>query len=137
MSAIHVAKLALALQESIMNKEFEGKSPVVIITKGMEILEDIPELMGTTKKEILIKAIERIANGKDGISGTEDDLITQEQMNILKIMIDNNIVEGLINVIYDAARGKFNISKAIVLANNAGTTCIPKCIEMIFRSKQK
>ncbi len=136
MSALLIAKLALSLQESIINKEFEGKSPVVIITKGMELLSDVPELMGTTKKEILIKAIERIAHGKDGIVGTDDDLISQEQMNILKIMIDNNIVEGIINVIYDASRGKFNIGNALTLANNAGTTCIPKCVEMLFKSKK-
>lgn len=130
-NALLIAKLALSLQEAIVNKEFEGKSPIKIITKGMELLNEVPELMGTTKKMILIQVIERIASGKDGIMGTDDDLLSKEYINVLRSILEHNIIEGIIDVVVDAAKGKFNIGKAVSLAENV----YPKCLDVFFKSK--
>jgi hypothetical protein len=132
-NAILIAKLAVSLQESIVNKEFVGKSPVMIITKGMELLNEVPELMGTTKKTILIQIIERIASGRDGIIGTDDDIISKEYVDMLTVMLENNIIEGIIDVVADATKGKFNIGKAATLAQNVSTSVYPKCLQMLFK----
>ena len=131
-NAILIARLALSLQESIVNKDFDNKSPILIIAKGMEILNEVPELMGTTKKQILIEAIERIASGKDGILGTDDDVLSVAHLGMIKILIDNNLIGGLIDVIADASKGKFNIAKV----GTAAATCVPQCFQLFFAKKQ-
>lgn len=132
-NALLIAKLAISLQESIVNKEFEGKSPIVLIAKGMELLNDIPELIGTTKKNILIEIIQRIASGRDGIIGTDDDIISKEYVDMIRSVLELNIVDGLIDVIADASNGKFNIGKAVTLVENVSYM---KCFENCF-SKPK
>lgn len=132
-NALLIAKLALSLQESIVNKEFEGKSPIAIVTKGMELINDVPELLGTSKKNILIQVIERIAAGKDNVLGTDDDLLSKETVEIFRLILDNHIIEGIIDVVVDASKGKFHIGKAAALAQNVGSsTVIPKCFEKCF-----
>lgn len=127
-NALLIAKLAISLQESIVNKEFEGKSPIVLIAKGMELLNDIPELIGTTKKNILIEIIQRIASGRDGIIGTDDDIISKEYVDMIRSVLELNIVDGLIDVIADASNGKFNIGKAVTLVENVSyMKCFEKC----------
>lgn len=105
----------------------------MLITKGMELLTEVPELMGTTKKTILIQVIERIASGKDGLINTDDDLISKDYLDILRSILDNNIIEGIIDVISDASKGKFNIGKAATVIENASHL---KCFESCF-SKPK
>ena len=134
-NALLIAKLALSLQESIINKEFEGKTPIAIIAKGMELLNDIPELMGTTKKVILVLIIERIASGKDGIIGTEDDILSIEYVNVLRSLLENNIIDGIIDIVCDASNGKFNIGKAATIVQNVSTSIYPKCFEDFFKPK--
>jgi hypothetical protein len=131
-NALLIAKLALSLQSSIVNKEFEGKSPVMIITKGMELLNDVPELMGTTKKTILIQVIERIASGRDGIIGTDDDLISKEYLDVIRSIVELNILGGIIDVIADAAKGKFHIGKAAAVVENVSSM---KCLDAFFKPK--
>lgn len=132
-NALIIAKLALSLQESIINKEFEGKSPIAIVTKGMELINDVPELLGATKKNILIKVIERIAAGKDNVLGTEDDLLSKDTIEIFHLIVDNHIIDGIIDVVVDASKGKFHIGKAAALAQTvASSSVVPKCFEKCF-----
>jgi hypothetical protein len=134
-NALLVEKLAVALKEAIVNKEFENKSPIFVVSKGMEILNRVPELTGGTKKRILITAIERIAHGRDGVAGTEDDLLPVEYVQMLKVIIENNIVEGLIDIISDASKGRFDVIKATDFVKTAGSTCVPECLRIIFAKK--
>lgn len=134
-NALLVEKLAVALKEAIVNKEFENKSPIFVISKGMEVLNRVPELTGGTKKRILVSAIERIAHGRDGIAGTDDDLLPVEYVQMLKVIIENNIVDGIIDIISDASKGRFDISKAADFAKTAGSTCVPECFQIIFAKK--
>jgi hypothetical protein len=130
-----IEKLAVALKEAIVNKEFENKSPIFVVSKGMEVLNRVPELTGGAKKRILVSAIERIAHGRDGIPGTDDDMLPVEYVQILKVIIENNIVDGLIDIISDASKGRFDIIKATDFAKAAGSTCVPECFRIIFAKK--
>lgn len=113
------------MANSLHKKEVDAKSPVHIISKGMELLAALPEIMGVTKKELLIKALDHLVSGKDGIVGTDDDIITEEYVRILRMMIDNNIVDEIITVIKDASKGKYNLQSAITHS----ASCIPHCVE--------
>lgn len=136
MDNIVVAKVALLLQESILKKEIDGKSPMVIITKGMELMETFPNMKGPEKKDLLIKVIQRISAGKDGIVGTEDDIIPKECVDALQTILDKNLLEGVVGVISDAARGKFNLNKAMVVTEDVKKVCLPACLALFSRKSK-
>ena len=72
---------------------FKGKkiNYTTLIVNGMEIIEQNKKLDGSIKKKYLIIAIGELAKGIDNISGTEDDIISLENMIILKKLIDENL----------------------------------------------
>lgn len=136
MDNIVVAKVALLLQESILKKEINGASPMTIVTKGMELMETFPNMSGAQKKELLTKVIERVAAGKDGIVGTDDDIIPKECVEALKLMLEKQLLEGIVSVISDAARGKFNLNKAMVVTEDVKKICLPACFALFSRKSK-
>lgn len=136
MDNIVVAKVALMLQESILKKEINGSSPMVIVTKGMELMETFPNMTGPQKKDLLVKVIQRVAAGKDGVVGTEDDIIPKECVEALQTMLDKNLLEGVVGVISDAARGKFNLNKTVEVAQEVQKVCLPACLALFSRKSK-
>ena len=84
-----------------------------LIIMIMEIIEEIYLLdkHDVNKKIILIEVLERISKGTDGISGTEDDLISKNTVDVIKKILENRLVEGIINTIVRASKGLININK--------------------------
>jgi len=136
MDNIVIAKISLLLQESILKKEIDGGSAMMIITKGMELMQTFPNMTGTQKKEVLIKVIQRLAAGKDGIVGNEDDIIPKECVEALQIFLEKNLLEGIVGVISDAARGKFNLQTTVAVAEDVKKVCLPMCLSF-FSPKKK
>jgi len=99
------------LKESIKDKKINIVNYTIVIISTMEIIEKYKDLNGNLKKKYLIMAIEDIAKGDDGIVGTADDLISKENVVILKNLIDQNILSDLIDIISDASKGLFDINK--------------------------
>lgn len=99
------------LKESIKDKKINIVNYTIVIISAMEIIEKYKDLNGNLKKKYLIMAIEDIAKGDDGIVGTSDDLISKENVVILKNLIDQNILSDLIDIISDASKGLFDINK--------------------------
>jgi hypothetical protein len=95
-------------------KFFKGKkiNYTTLIVNGMEIIEKNKKLDGSIKKKYLIIAIGELAKGIDNISGTEDDIISLENMIILKKLIDENLLEDMIDIIADVSKGLFDINKS-------------------------
>jgi len=95
-------------------KFFKGKkiNYTTLIVNGMEIIEKNKKLDGSIKKKYLIIAIGELAKGIDNISGTEDDIISLDNMIILKKLIDENLLEDMIDIIADVSKGLFDINKS-------------------------
>jgi hypothetical protein len=95
-------------------KFFKGKkiNYTTLIVNGMEIIEKNKKLDGSIKKKYLIIAIGELAKGIDNISGTEDDIISLENMIILKKLIDENLLEDMIDIIADVSKGLFDINQS-------------------------
>ena len=136
MDNVIVAKVAVFLQEAILKKEIDATSPMRIVAKGMEFMETFPNMTGIQKKDLLIKVLGRVAAGKDGIVGNADDIIPKECMEGLTYMLEKNLVGSVVSVISDAAHGKFNLNKTLVVAQDVKKVCLPSCLAL-FSKKDK
>jgi hypothetical protein len=78
----------------------------------MELVETL-KLLNTklNKKDIVIRVLERIAKGVDGVQGNTDDIISQHTMTTIKMLLDNSLAESFINAIIKATKKKVKINK--------------------------
>ena len=128
MDKVIASKIAILLQEGILKGEISKDSPMKLIAKGMEMLETFPNMKGEEKKALLVKVIEKIAAGADGIAGTDDDIIPVAVVDALKTMLEKDLVGDIIQVIASAARGEFNLQQAKLVAvetANVAKSCVP------------
>lgn len=105
-------QITFALEEHVRSTNGLAK-PMEIIGVGMQFIERYSHLTGAEKKELFIKALEYIANGKDGVAGTDDDVIPKKTVDTIKMLLDNGIVEQTIDLVSDIAKGKYDINKTI------------------------
>ena len=82
-----------------------------IISMIMEIAEKIFLHDSIAKKNLVLSIIERISKGLDGIEGTSDDIISQETMNTIRVLLQNNLIEGIINGLIKVSKQLFNFNK--------------------------
>lgn len=100
---------------------------MAIIGKGMELMGSFETMSGPEKKKYLIKAIEMVARGKDGVFGTEDDLIPENTAKTLMMLLEQNLVEDTIHLIADAATGKLNVGQM----KKVGHGCFMVCMSFL------
>jgi hypothetical protein len=107
-------KLIQHISEQLFSKQTAVKiaGAYDIIIMIMELVETI-KLMSTklSKKDIVIRVLERIANGVDGVKGTNDDIISQQTMTTIKILLDNSLAEKFIDAIVNATKKKIKLNK--------------------------
>jgi hypothetical protein len=82
-----------------------------IISMIMEIAEKIFLRDPIAKKNLVLSIIERISKGLDGIEGTSDDIISQETMNTIRVLLQNNLIEEIINGLIKVSKQLFNFNK--------------------------
>jgi hypothetical protein len=93
------------------NKEkLKSASAFDIIVMIMELLE-VGLVAHINKKEVAIAVLERVSKGFDGIEGTSDDLISQDTIKMIKSILENNLINGIIDTIVKASKKLFNINK--------------------------
>jgi hypothetical protein len=99
---------------SVLKNNIKGKTInyTEIIITAMEIIDKYENLTGSLKKSYIMIAIDNISRGNDRMIGTEDDLISQENVIILKNLIEQNILSDLIDTIVIATKGKIDINKS-------------------------
>lgn len=97
------------------NKQELIANPVAFVAHCMRILnteETWASVKGAAKKDMLLQALDKVANGKDGVAGTEDDVLPAAFVDAVKLMLERNLVSQMIDVIADAAKGRFDAPKA-------------------------
>lgn len=105
--------LIAKILSAISAKTVVISNPYDIIITGMTILEKYPLMTGEQKQTMLIKALDALAKGPDGVSGTPDDVIPASIIKALDIMLENNLVPSVITIISDASKGKFDINLTV------------------------
>ena len=58
-------------------------------------------------------------------------------MDMLKVILDNNLTDGIIGVIADTAHGKFNINKAVDVAKAVAPVCLPLFSKCFSKEKKE
>lgn len=105
-----------AIVDQVYKQLFESKdklksaSAFDIIIMSMELVET-GLVAHINKKEVVVAVLERISKGFDGIEGTSDDLISQDTIKMIKSLLDNALIEGVIDTIVKASKKLFNINK--------------------------
>ena len=122
------------LLETVVNKQIPANSAMSIIAKGMELMETFPNMNGEQKQSLLMSVIEKVAAGSDGILGTADDILSKETVETLRLILEKNLLTDITHLISDTAKGKFNINKAIQVAQTANTICLP-LLSQCFKKK--
>jgi hypothetical protein len=62
-------------------------------TNSIELIRLVKEYVKRT--ELIVPTLERIAAGQDGISGTDDDLISQDVIQDIKSLMRLRVVEHI------------------------------------------
>lgn len=130
-----VDQLVFELQDFLSNNPSEV-NPTMIIAKAMELVERVKGLSGPEKKDLVLKVIFIVAKGKDGVEGTDDDIISKDVMDNVRILVDKNLVSDVVDVIVSAANGKFDIMRTVQLAQDT-TVVATGCFHALFGKKKK
>lgn len=109
--------LVQKLMATLANRKVPITSAMDLLRFAMEIADTFPKLSGRDKKARVIEALQVIAAGKDGISGTKDDLIPVRVMQGLKSFIeDEDLLKDAIDLIIAATKGHLDMNKALNVA---------------------
>lgn len=104
--------IANQILAAIQAKSIDASSAISIIVKSMEIVETFPaDLEGADKRHLVVRAIEIIAAGKDGVAGTADDLIKPDVVAALKLLVASDLVGDIVDNIVRAVRGYVKVHK--------------------------
>jgi hypothetical protein len=104
-----VREVQIAIVNAIQKKTLDISSALRLVVDCMKIVEQIPTCQGKDKKAILLKCLQEIAKGNDGVAGTDDDVIGKDVMNALSILLNENIIDDVVEFIIDVSKGKLNI----------------------------
>jgi hypothetical protein len=83
--------------QTVLSACTKEAKPIDIIKSGVNVLNGKPSIEKHFKKEILKSVIERIAQGKDGIAGTEDDRLSPQTVDILMTLVNSEVVDYVID----------------------------------------
>lgn len=116
-----VETISTIVGELLVNLKVNNRSlndAVEIISLCMELVDKYPDLSGPEKSALVIKVLEEICKGQDGVVGTSDDLIPANIMEILKSILSLGIVQSIIDQIIKASKGQLNINNAIAVGKS-------------------
>ena len=91
----------------VINKDAK---PVDIIKTGIDVLQSKP-IDKQLKKTIIKAVINKIAHGKDGIAGTEDDRLSAHTVMVLVMLLESEMIDVVIDGIVATIKKKQNIFK--------------------------
>lgn len=116
-------EVSLEIRKAIESKELNIQSAMTIVKKGMELMDKYKHLSGKEKKDLLIKVLDNISAGNDGIIGTDDDILPQETVAAMRTILDGKLIEDIIDTMISVARGDINIEKISNVAEKSTTVC--------------
>lgn len=64
-------------------------------------------LTGREKLSAVVRMVEEVAKGADGVAGTDDDLVPVPVVTALRAMVEHGILAATVSAIVDAAKGSF------------------------------
>jgi hypothetical protein len=81
--------------------DFNVDNALDVLKLLIQLSDKYYTLSGKQKKQLVISVFEDLASGPDGILGTGDDLLPQYVVYSMRVMIESNLVESTIDLIYE------------------------------------
>ena len=72
---------------------------------AVDIIVAITKAAGS--KQEAIEALQKLARGQDGVTGTDDDVIPQQVVDVLAFLIENDVASDIVNLVATGAVGTF------------------------------
>lgn len=98
-------EIALAVRKALESKVLDAGSAMSIVRKGMELLNMYPALKGTEKKAVLIRVLEQVSAGNDGVLGTDDDLLPEPTLKAIKSLLDGDLIGDIVDTFVALTKG--------------------------------
>jgi hypothetical protein len=92
---LHNAATKLAMSD------FSVDSALDVLKLLIQLSDKYYTLSGMQKKQLVISVFEDLASGPDGVLGTADDLIPQYIVYSMRVMIESNLLESTIDLMYE------------------------------------
>jgi hypothetical protein len=96
---IDIPILETKIHDAIVNSEI-AIAPMAIIKYLMKLVDLDNTLSGLEKKELVIKILEKICAGKDGIMGTDDDLVSEHIVEGITALIRSGVIDEVITLLH-------------------------------------
>ena len=122
----------------IKNENVEINDAIDLLRSLIFIIEDFGHFSGFEKKELVIKLLEDIAAGNDGILNTDDDVIPSYILKSLKLLIESDLVSSTIDLICEVTHTKKCCSLICYLRqlfccfSCCFSCCLPRCLPCCF-----
>lgn len=108
-------RLLRHVSERLVSPDCKTENALDILKVLMQMVDKYNHLTKQEKKQLIIQLFEDVASGKDGILGTVDDLIPPYAVNGMRVMIESELLDKTIEVIYEATVG--NVLQTYSFAN--------------------
>jgi hypothetical protein len=90
-------EILLALRKAIESKTLDAGSAMTIVRRGMELLNVYPSLKGAEKKVLLVRVLEQVCAGGDGVLGTADDLLPESTLRAIKTLLEGDLMGDILD----------------------------------------
>jgi hypothetical protein len=81
-----------------------------VIKYLVKAMNEFYDLNGRQKKRVVIKVLEDICSGPDGILYTEDDLLPRHIIDGLRLLIETGMISSSIDLVCEAVLAKTGVS---------------------------
>lgn len=100
--------LSIALVYMLTNNQLNKTNAIVLIREIMERLEekDAPSIDDHDKIKFVVHFLKDIAKGKDGIMGSQDDIIPIDVLIDIQKMAETNVLQDVISLCKDIIHKK-------------------------------
>jgi hypothetical protein len=103
----HQIAVSMALSHMLANDQLTTTNAIVLLKEIIERLEsDLPKVSREDKIKYVVHYLSEIAKGKDGIAGTDDDIISESVMKELQKMTDSSMLTDVLHLCMDVVSHK-------------------------------
>lgn len=109
MESIHV-RVYKNFINHITKNNIELNNGVDVIKSLVYVTDGFIKLTKEEKKQIIIKTLEDITAGEDGILNTEDDLLSPSVLEGLELLIKSDMIVSTIDLVFEAMHAKIGVT---------------------------
>ena len=92
---------------AIADDRISVSDAITLVAHGLQMMDRFPHLSVDERMTLLLRVLEDIAKGPDGLWGTDDDLLSPMVWNGVRVLIEGGLLQATVRVISRIMRGDF------------------------------